>query len=171
MLPGLSNSGEDHWQTLWERSNPGIMRVELPDWYRPNVKAWVEGIDRAVCHCATPPVLVAHSLGCIAVAHWAAVKNGRLGGALLVAPADVERAGASALIATFAPIPRIRFNFPTILVASSNDPWCTAQRARGFAEQWGSRFVDIGDCGHINVASGFGPWPEGMALLNELLFS
>jgi len=44
-----------------------------------------------------------------------------------------------------------------VLVASSDDPYCTMQRASDFAEAWGSEFVSAGEAGHINVESGHGP--------------
>jgi uncharacterized protein len=115
-------------------------------------------------------VLVAHSLGCPLVAHWA--RNGsvqRVVAALLVAPADVEREGALKPLRDFAPLPLDRLPFPSWVVASSNDPYASLERARHFARAWGSRFLEAGARGHLNEASGHGDWAEGEALLDEIV--
>jgi predicted alpha/beta hydrolase family esterase len=161
IVPGWQNSGPDHWQTLWERAHPAYLRVEQRDWERPVCTEWVDALDFTLAMVPEQPLLVAHSLGCIAVAHWAARFARPVRGALLVAPPDVERADMSAAIAGFAPIPRAPLPFPSILVASTTDPYCTIERAGQFAAAWGSRFVNLGACGHINTEAGFGPWPQG----------
>ena len=113
-------------------------------------------------------VLIAHSLGCVAVAHWAAAFGHRLRGALLVAPVDVETPGFAAFPTTgFKPMPLQQLPFPSTVVASTTDEWVTLGRARQFANAWGSEFIDIGAAGHINAASGHGSWPEGLALLQK----
>lgn len=167
MLPGLGNSGPDHWQTLWEKQNPEFRRIEQADWVEPNPEDWIFKIDHYVRSCPVPPIVVAHSLGCIALARWVA-RGARLHAALLVAPADVEQADVPHSVAEFAPIPLTSFPFPTIVVASSNDIWCTKERARVFAAHWAGELVWAGPCGHLNSDSGFGQWPEGERLLRRL---
>ena len=68
------------------------------------------------------PVLVAHSLGCVLVAAWAAhSKNaGRVRAALLVAPADVERQEMQHMLHSWSPIVRARLPFKSIMAASRN---------------------------------------------------
>lgn len=172
MLPGWQNSEPEHWQSLWERAHPEYARVPQQEWERPVRDDWVGTLDFTIEALPEPPVIVAHSLGCIAVAHWAA-KSSRVSlpvrGALLVAPPDLERPDAPVELAGFAPIPLARLPFPSIVVASTNDPYCTITRAEQFANAWGSRFVNVGAKGHINTDAGFGPWPEGERLLAELL--
>ncbi len=168
-LPGLHGSGPSHWQTLWERRRENIVRVKQRDWARPECEAWVAALENAIAGCAEPPVLAAHSLGCITAVLWAASGAGAVAGALLVCPSDTEREDAPAELAGFRPIPMKRLPFPSILVASSTDPYLSVERSFGFARAWGSRRVEIGPAGHINAASGFGPWPAGEALLDELL--
>jgi predicted alpha/beta hydrolase family esterase len=168
IIPGWQNSGPEHWQTLWERAHPNYVRVEQRDWERPIAGDWVEALDFTLAVLPEPPALVAHSLGCIAVAHWASRFQRPIRGALLVAPPDVERADTPAEIAGFAPILLARLPFPSILVASVNDQYCTIERAAQFAAAWGSRFLNLGERGHINTDAGFGPWPEGERLLAEL---
>lgn len=164
-VPGLWNSGPQHWQTHWERTH-GWQRVQQRNFDLPDRDEWIATLDRVIRECATPPVLAAHSLGCSLVTHWAEETGGRgVAGAFLVAPSDVEAPdypmeGRSFSRMSLTPLP-----FPSLLVASNDDPYVSADRAREFAQAWGSQLVFIGDAGHINGASGHGPWPEGEAML------
>ncbi|GJF31204.1 alpha/beta hydrolase [Kitasatospora sp. NE20-6] len=169
VLPGYQNSGPAHWQSRWEAAGPGFVRVRQDDWDHPDPAAWTAALDNAVATAGRPVVLVAHSLGCILVAHWAAGRSAAAGviGALLVAPADVDTADIPDLFG-FRPVPLQPLPFPSTVVASSDDPWCTPARAAVFAEAWGSRLVDLGAHGHINADSGLGDWPEGRRLLAGL---
>lgn len=172
-VPGLHNSGPSHWQSLWERDNPQVIRADLGMWDRPHRNVWVTKLDQAIRAARAPVILAAHSLGCQAVAWWAELSGQPWGwpvaGALLVAPADVDRGDAPSELSGFAPSPRTLLPFPSILVSSSDDPWITHARARSLAAQWGSRFVDVGALGHINAASGVGDWSEGQALMERLV--
>lgn len=172
-VPGLGGSGEDHWQTRWEGLRPDTIRAELGDWDSPGREGWVARLDDAVRGARAPVLLAAHSLGCIAVA-WLAQLSLRqrdwpVVGALLVAPADVDRDDAPGELRSFAPVPTAALPFRSVVVASANDPWITIGRAHAFAAGWGSRLVEVGALGHLNAASGLGDWPEGQALLDELL--
>lgn len=172
-VPGLGSSGPSHWQSLWEDTLPDTQRVELGMWNKPHRNAWVTKLDQAIRTTRAPVVLVAHSLGCLAVAWWAALSPQPYGwpvaGALLVAPADVDRADVHPDIAAFKPSPRQLLPFPSILVASTDDPWIEIEKARSLAAQWGSHFVDAGAQGHLNAASGIGSWIEGQELLERLI--
>ncbi len=170
IVPGLYNSGPDHWQSHWERALPNAERVDQVDWERPALGDWTISLAEAV-RSRPGAILVAHSLGCALVCHLAQVTGGRgVRGALLVAPADVNREGpAGRLLIGFSPIPRPRLPFPSLVVASRDDPYVAIDRAEAFARGWGSRFVDLGRAGHINVDSGHGAWPRGRLLLNELI--
>ncbi len=169
-VPGLGGSGPEHWQTLWEREY-GYTRVLQDDWDHPARDAWVERLDGAVRGASGPVVLVAHSLACALVAHWAATAaTGRVAGALLVAPADVDsEQHTPPEVRSFSPMPLSPLPFATIVVSSRNDPYVEASRARHFAAAWGAALVDVGDAGHINAQSGLGLWPEGHRLLGRLL--
>lgn len=168
-LPGWQSSGPTHWQSLWERQY-GDQRVEQHDWMRPLRGDWMARLEEVLLAREVPQVLVAHSLGCILVAAWAAHSRHthRVQGALLVAPGDVERDDLRPVLPGWAPIPLQKLPFPAVLVGSRNDPYCSFGRARHLADAWGARFVDQGEAGHINAESGLGDWPEGRRLVNGL---
>jgi predicted alpha/beta hydrolase family esterase len=168
-LAGLWNSGPQHWQTLWEQKYPAWQRAPHRDWNNPEREEWVAELDAAIAASDQgPPILVAHSLACALVAHWAASGSAlKIAGAFLVAPSDTEAASYPKEASGFAPMPMQKLTFPSIVVASSNDEYVTIERARQFAQAWGSKFVEIGAAGHINGASGFGAWPEGEQMLLE----
>jgi predicted alpha/beta hydrolase family esterase len=169
-IPGLWNSGPEHWQTHWEAKHAGVRRVVQRDFDLPDREEWVATLDAAVRSCAVPPVLAAHSLGCMLVAEWAIVHGGQgVAGAFLVAPSDVDAPGYPVEGRSFDRMPLQTLPFPSVVIASTNDDYVSIERARAFAAAWGSRLVEIGDAGHINAASGFGPWPEGERLIRELL--
>lgn len=165
IVPGWRDSGPGHWQSLWAERWPGAVRVVQDDWITPSRPAWVAALERAVLAVEGPVVVVAHSLGCIATTHVAAGVAARIQGALLVAPADPER---RAVLSDFAPVPYARLPYRNILVASSNDPYCPIRLSGAYARAWGSEFMRLQDAGHINVESGHGEWPLGLALLHSL---
>ena len=170
ILPGWQNSGPKHWQSLWEQRN-GYTRVEQHDWLKPLRGDWVARLEEVLLQCDEPAVLVAHSLGCIQVAAWAAHSQNthRVKSALLVAPGDVERPEVREMLPSWSPIELQTLPFPSVLVASRNDPFCEFERARLFAYAWNTQFMDYGDCGHINADSGLASWPEGHVLLQDLM--
>ncbi|WP_114973403.1 RBBP9/YdeN family alpha/beta hydrolase [Rhodoferax ferrireducens] len=165
IIPGWRDSGPGHWQSLWAEQLPGAVRVQQDDWITPSRSAWVASITRTILEQAGPVVIVAHSLGCIATTHLPREAAERIQGALLVAPADPERRG---ILADFAPAPYQPLPYRSIIVASSNDPFCPVRTAGAYARAWGSEFVRLQKAGHINIDSGFGAWPLGLALLQSL---
>ncbi len=170
LLPGWQNSDPDHWQTRWQALH-GDRRVEQHEWMRPLRGDWMSHLEEEVLATPTPVTLVAHSLGCILVAAWAAHSRHthKVRAAFLVAPGDVERVDLREQIAGWAPITRQRLAFPSLLLAAGNDPYCTIDRSRQLAHDWGARFVDAGARGHLNSESCLGDWPEGRELLLEFL--
>ncbi len=172
ILPGLNDSGPAHWQSRWEQRLPDARRVPERDWARPDRAEWVAALDDAVARAGSQVVLVAHSLGCLQVAHWSAAGAPSAGafvrGALLVAPPDPEAPDFPAFVTGFAPLPAARLPFPSILVASTNDPYGTWAFAARCAAAWGSRLVNAGAQGHINADSGLGDWDAGLLLLEQL---
>lgn len=172
LVPGLNNSGPGHWQTLWEAERADCRRVDLGLWDRPHRNTWVNKLNLAIHQAERPVILVAHSLGCLAVAWWARyeqpARDGPVRGALLVAPPEVDREPLDARLCGFAPAPRERLPFRAILAASRNDPYMPFAAARRLAGSWGCAFADAGRVGHINAESGLGNWLFGQFLLDRL---
>jgi len=172
LVPGLGNSGPAHWQSLWERDDENCRRVELGLWDRPHRNTWVNHLNLAIRAAGRPVLLAAHSLGCHAVAWWAKLEqpgpDSAVIGALLVAPPEVDFFPRDERIDSFAPTPPETLPFPSMLVASRNDPWMSFLHARRLARSWGSELIDAGDTGHINADSDLGHWPEGRRLLARL---
>lgn len=162
IIPGLHNSGPDHWQTWLETYVPGSVRVIQRDWTNANLPDWSSRVRREINRIPGKLFIVAHSFGVLAAVQAAQDHAGRIGGALFVAPADPERFG----VAEYLPLEPLAFN--SVVVGSTNDPWMRHDRAAHWADLWGSDFVSLGAAGHINADSGFGPWPEGLALLQRL---
>jgi predicted alpha/beta hydrolase family esterase len=168
-VPGWHGSGPEHWQTLWEQRK-GYRRVEQNDWDRPLRGDWNARLEEEIlAGQGAPVVLVAHSLGCALVAAWARhSQNTRfVRAALLVAPPDVERSDLREQLHGWSPLDLQRLPFITTVMASSDDPYCSAERARFFADSWKAAFIDAGAHGHLNAASGLGDWPQGHAYLRE----
>lgn len=162
IVPGLHNSGPTHWQSWLEAQLPDSHRVEQADWETPRLSDWAARVREEIDAVGKPVWIVAHSFGCLASVIAGFVRPGQILGALLVAPADPQRFGE--------PSARLeeKLQFPSLVVASRNDPWVKASAAEYWAGQWGSDYLNIGEAGHINVDSGHGPWPEGLVLFEQL---
>jgi predicted alpha/beta hydrolase family esterase len=168
IVPGYRGSGRGHWQTYWELEVPNARRIQVPDWDAPKRVDWLRALDDAVGRAAAPPILVAHSLGCVAVAHWAGSAPHPIRGALLVAPPDLDQVACPEALRDFAPIPRRRLPFPCRVVASDNDPHAALDRVHEMAEDWSAQITVLPGAGHINLDSGFGPWREGHRWIEAL---
>jgi predicted alpha/beta hydrolase family esterase len=169
LLPGLGDSGPEHWQTHWE-SEYGYERVQQKDWDTPQVEDWVACLHERIVADDRPKVLVAHSLACSLVAYWARAHQGNVVSALLVAPSDVEGQNYPVGPLGFAPMPMWHLPFPTLVVAGDDDPYVPLQRGQAFASAWGSKYILLGGRGHLGSAAKLGRWPEGHALLRGLNF-
>jgi uncharacterized protein len=169
IIPGLGNSGPEHWQTYFEKSGDRFQRINQKEWDAPDCADWVDAIDKAISNFdLSRVVLIGHSLGCVTIAHWANRYHKKIKGDLLVAPSDIENPVYTFPATGFAPVPTEKINFKTIVAASADDPWVSLDRAKFFAQGWGSDFIDIGKAGHINAASGFGEWKQGLEILKKL---
>jgi predicted alpha/beta hydrolase family esterase len=170
IVPGLGNSGPEHWQTYFQNSGDNFYRIQQQEWDAPTCEDWITTIDQKVSELdLSTVVLVGHSLGCSTIVHWAKKYKRLIKGALLVAPSDLEAPHYTFPATGFAPIPLDKINFKTIVVASSDDVWVSLERAQLFAISWGSEFINIGNAGHINAASGHTNWDEGMSILKTLV--
>jgi predicted alpha/beta hydrolase family esterase len=167
-VPGWKNSGPGHWQSLWSSRYPDSVRIEMgeSDWLFPKRDTWIREISQTIVRQERPVIIAAHSLGCIATTHLPAEVARRIGGALLVAPADPERRG---ILTDFTPVPYQHLPYRSVVVASANDPYCPFRTAGAYARSWGSELVRLQNAGHINVESGHGDWPLGLALLESLM--
>jgi uncharacterized protein len=168
IVPGLYGSGPEHWQSQWEKQNPEFVRVNQPDWNTPDCQDWIATLDAAIRKENDHVILVGHSLGSVAIVHWAKHYGRRITGALLVAPSDTDAVTFPEGTTGFSPAPTIPLPFPTIMIASTNDRYISFERVTELSKAWGSKLVSLGACGHISVADGFGPWPEGIQYIREL---
>lgn len=169
IIPGYAGSGSKHWQTWFEHSVPNTKRINQNDWYNPNMKEWALNIEKSIeNYNPQTVVMVAHSLGCLALAEWVKQYNRNIKAALLVAPPDTELIRQKISNELFENIKLQRLPFPTKLIASANDPWATIERAEYYARQWGSEFINIGEAGHINDMSGHYEWYQGLDILRSL---
>ena len=168
-IPGYGGSGKGHWQTIWESEDSAIIRVEQDDWDKPQLEQWVDRLDSYI-NKDEHYILVGHSLACALISHWASKHNtSAIIGALLVAPADVDSPmHTPEEIRNFMPMPLKKLPFKSIVVASDNDPYVSFERAKFFADAWGSRIINFGSNGHINAESELSSWELGKKWLSEL---
>ena len=162
IVPGLGGSGPDHWQSWWLATDRDAVRVEQDDWETPDPTAWSAKIADSLRQATAPVWIVAHSFGCLAAVLATTRNPDVVAGALLVAPADPQKFSVEPLL------PKVQLPFPSLLVASSNDPWIKFMTAALWAQRWGSRLINIGNAGHVNAESGFGPWVEGRVMFSAL---
>jgi len=171
IIPGLGDSGEHHWQSHWLMKFENSVKVIQDNWDEPDLDVWIKTLNDTAERINTPIILVGHSLAVSLIMHWASRhKNAKVVGALLVAPADVDSpTHTPEIVRGFSPMPVTSISFPTIVVASDNDSFVSVDRARFFAEKWGSRFITIGAKGHINSDSNLGYWEEGQNILTTMM--
>ncbi|WP_062229054.1 RBBP9/YdeN family alpha/beta hydrolase [Aureimonas frigidaquae] len=170
IVPGYTGSSEQHWQTRWERKLSTAQRVVQAEWSKPVREDWTRTVADAVNATHKPCVIVAHSLGVAAVVQAMPLFQRPIAGAFFVAPPDVANPAIRPQhLMTFGPYPRDPLPFPSVVVASRNDEFSSFEAAEDIAAAWGSLFVDAGESGHINAASGHGPWPEGLLTFGKFL--
>ncbi|MBE7185318.1 MAG: serine hydrolase family protein [Methylobacterium mesophilicum] len=170
IVPGYTNSGPDHWQSRWEAKLSTARRVEQAEWSKPVREDWVDVMVKAVNEAKKPVVIVAHSLGVATVVQAVPKFEKPVVGAFFVAPPDVANPAIRPKhLMTFGPYPRDPLPFPSIVVASRNDPFSSFEAMEDIAGAWGSLFIDAGEAGHINSEAGYGPWPEGSMTFAQFL--
>ncbi len=168
ILPGVGGSGDAHWQTHWENSTTTMERFKPTSWDAPVLEDWLAALDRAVADAVEPPLLVAHSLACLLVAHWSdRPASTPIRGAFLVAVPDPAAPAFPSEAGSFRNVPDRPLRFPTLIVASEDDPYGSPTYSRSRANAWGSGFVIAGRLGHINGASALGDWPLGRMLFES----
>ncbi|WP_116963760.1 RBBP9/YdeN family alpha/beta hydrolase [Fastidiosibacter lacustris] len=169
IVPGYTNSGPEHWQSIIEKKYKNVVRIEQENWESPVRDKWIDGLQKTIESVSSEMFLVGHSCGAITIAQWAAkYTNSRVTGALLVAPADVESSHAPNEIKIQGPIPLKKLSFNSTVVYSNNDEYLSVDRALVFSKAWGSDSVMIENAGHINTAAGYGEWLMGEQLIVTL---
>lgn len=170
MVPGYKGSGENHWQTRWENNLKSATRVQMGDWHKPVFEEWRQNLIDAVKSAVKPVVIIGHSIGAQVIVHASDEFEGKVAGAFLVAPPDVENASIRPRhLLTFGPYSRQPLAFPSFTIASRNDQFCSYEKAEEMAASWGSFLVDAGQSGHIDDASGHGTWPEGLMVFSKFM--
>ena len=170
IVPGYTNSGPDHWQSRWEQKLTTARRVEQAEWSKPVREDWVDRLVGEVERARKPVVLIGHSLGAAICVLGAREIAGKVAGAFFAAPPDTANPHIRPKhLMTFGPYPRDPLPFPSVVIASRNDPFCAFDVAEDMAASWGSLFLDGGESGHINAESGHGPWPEGSMVFAKFL--
>lgn len=170
IVPGYTNSGEHHWQTRWQKRLSTARRVEQAEWSKPVREDWVQRVADAVNTADRPVILVAHSLGVPTVLHAIPKFCKPVAGAFLVAPPEVTNPEIRPKhLMTFGPYPQDALPFPSITIASRNDPFGSYGHAEAMSQAWGSMLIDAGEAGHINAESGHGPWPEGSMVFAQFV--
>jgi predicted alpha/beta hydrolase family esterase len=155
IVPGLLDSGPAHWQSWLQSLCRHSVRVVQRDWRQPDLDKWAGRIGSTLERAGPGPwIVAAHSFGCLALArHLAQTPDSPVAAALFVAPADPDKFGVAELLPTHP------FSVPSTVVASDTDPWMSPANARRWAQRWGSHTLNLGNAGHINAESGFGPLP------------
>ncbi|SHG42693.1 alpha/beta hydrolase [Massilia sp. CF038] len=162
IVPGLHDSSPAHWQSRWHARQPAFSRVRQDDWDHPNLVTWAARLGQVRARDPRPALLIAHSFGCLTAVHSIARDSANVAGALLVAPADPDKFGVADMLTA------LPLGCPSLVVASSNDPWMRASKAALWAQRWDSELVEAGPLGHINADSGLGDWAAGQDLLHRL---
>ncbi len=156
LVPGIQDSGPEHWQSRWQQRYPHWLRITQRNWLEPDLDGWVAAIWRELGKQHAPVLLIGHSFGALSSWYFASLFPAEVAGVVLVAPAEPVRFELEdRILATVLPV-------PSLLFASHNDPLLAFSRARYWAQAWGSELVDVGEAGHINAQSGFGDWPHGL---------
>ena len=171
IAPGPGPSGSGHWQRRWAGRMATARLIEQDNRHAPQLADWVDRIHREIMLATRPVVLIGHSLAVPAIVHTAQsrLKDTKVRGAFLVSPPDLERDDTPEAMRAFRNVPTDPLPFPSMVVGSASDPYAAYERIQGFAADWGAAFQSAGDAGHIDAASGHGPWPEGLLMFAELM--
>ena len=168
IVPGVGGSEHDHWQSWLQRQLKSCSRVQQQDWNKPVLHEWIEQFVKTVQAIQEPIQIVAHSFGCLTTVAALAQHpelNQNIKNLVLVAPANPARFGDAGFARESQNdyqqyFHQLKLQVPTQMIISENDPWLNFQDALQLAKAWKIRPKNLGQVGHINVASGFGPFPE-----------
>lgn len=161
-VAGYGNSLGEHWQQHWFKQLPNSYWVEQIKWDAPEQEAWISALTSCIDKINEPIIFICHSLGGLTLVEWANRHSAKVLGAMMVAVPDPQSAQFPPDICGFQELPLRPLPFPTKIIASDNDPYCSKDRVIFFASHWHSDIVFLADAGHINVSAGFGAWPQGL---------
>jgi predicted alpha/beta hydrolase family esterase len=167
LVPGINNSGPAHWQSIWESRHPKVQRVIQRDWDYPDCDEWVAVLDEAVRMASEPPIIVAHSLGCLVAARWAACSKQAVHGILLVAVPNPDGPAFPREATGFSPVTGELSARRITMVSSTDDAYSTSAFALQRAAEWHAEHIALTSRGHINAASGLGNWTEGWSIIEK----
>jgi predicted alpha/beta hydrolase family esterase len=170
-VPGYGNSINGHWQEIWYKEFKDSYWVEQNDWGKPNCVDWVETLNSLIQSIVGPILLVTHSLGGSTVVEWSKKHTANILGVFMVAVPDVQSINVPDAISGYQTPPLEKLPFPSLVLASTDDPYSGLDRIKYFAKTWGSELISIGDLGHVNTDSNLGEWSEGKNLLNKFIES
>jgi predicted alpha/beta hydrolase family esterase len=175
IIPGFQGSEDAHWQTWFQSKIKNSQRVHQ-NWDEPILAYWAENVRNSIDKCNGKVWIIAHSFGCLAAILAGIDRYKNIAGAMLVAPADPERFTLGGVLeeseldgseSIRSLIPTHPLPFPTLVIASDDDPWMQASKVQLWSDIWNSEFISLPSAGHINTASGFGPWDAGLTLFNN----
>ncbi|MDZ5436065.1 alpha/beta hydrolase [Pseudomonas fluorescens] len=175
IVPGLREHVAEHWQTLLEARLSKVRSVPPLETDKLDCVARVRAIQHELEQIDGPVILVAHSAGVLMVAHWAALHRRPIKGALLAAPPDLAAQWPQNYPSPqtlrdngWDPLPQGALPFRSIVAASTDDHLASFDAASRLAQDWEAELVNLGAVGHLNPASGYGPWPQAEALILDL---
>jgi hypothetical protein len=171
IVPGINGSGPEHWQTYWEAAHAGSHRITPESYDEPELEDWVRAVDHAVASCESPPLIAAHSLGCLATVAWAAggAAQGRVAAVLMVAAPDPSDPAFPVLAPSFVGVMPAPLGVPSAVVASTDDQYASVEYEASLAAGSGAVLHVVGALGHINADTALGEWPEGQRILADLI--
>jgi predicted alpha/beta hydrolase family esterase len=169
LIPGIGNSGPAHWQTLWENQHPNTHRVQQTDWDHPDCDQWAARLEDAVRRTDVPPLLVAHSLGCLVACQWASQSRLPVKAILLVAVPDPTGPAFPKEATGFSCLESDLGQRRIVMVSSADDPFSTALYSQQCALAWKAQHIVMGAKGHLNADSGLGEWRDGWDIVQKLL--
>jgi len=176
IVPGLRDHVAEHWQTLLVPRLTKVKTVTPLEHDKLSLVARINAIQEAIEEIDGPIIVVAHSAGTLMMAHWAEWHTANIRGVLLVCPPDIETPMPAPYPALeplkergWLPVPRQPLPFRSIVCTSNNDPLTTLDKVIALANDWGSEIVHLGNVGHLNPASGYGNWPQGDVLIQQLI--
>ncbi|XDD50612.1 RBBP9/YdeN family alpha/beta hydrolase [Leptospira sp. WS92.C1] len=169
IIPGISNSGPDHWQTHWEHLH-SFTRIQQKEWENPVYADWEASLLEQILNSPSQQnFLVGHSLGCLLIGKALLKIQDRIQGILLVAPPDPKSDVFPKGLTDFQTFPKENLGIPGLILYSENDPFATVSYSETLASNWGLQSINLGRLGHINSESNLGAWDTGYKIYSTFV--